>query len=471
MHWGAITLGVLAAALLLCPSRQSDARGTERRSRFETVGLYVWKDSPDQHAFWKACGINTLQFCDTHWSLRADRLEDYYRRFAEGIASAAKSGFRTDVILFSNIAQWTGPEDVEPTGTGVLFDPRDPEALQHRLDAFARAVRALKRADGFTLFGGDPGGSVGAKFGPLPAEEWVNMAREVRTVVKREAPRARFSVNPWAIAYWQYPMLSCFTAAWWIREDLLTQAVLDAPGLIGPDCGVQIPGHAYYRPLALRVLAENSSDLSDPSDESDESDRSGKSDSSALRFPQERHIRQLRERGTADVWAWPYFLLDEADDGDAGPDGTVTQSVQITTRYIHQYVTRMRQLGFNGIIGNWSYAGHLPKAVNTYAFGRFACDPRATPERVLDEYARCLADDASWRDLAQVLRFIENTSNWEKKLPAGRRLPHLGCDLRAVEDARRALDRVVLRAKPLFALPEPGRSFLNRLARRLESRE
>lgn len=28
----------------------------------DTVGLYVWEDSPDQHAFWKACGIKTLQF-------------------------------------------------------------------------------------------------------------------------------------------------------------------------------------------------------------------------------------------------------------------------------------------------------------------------------------------------------------------------------------------------------------------------
>ncbi|MFY7953212.1 MAG: hypothetical protein ACOVT5_11960 [Armatimonadaceae bacterium] len=28
--------------------------------------LYVWRDDPTQHAFRKACGISTLQFCDTH---------------------------------------------------------------------------------------------------------------------------------------------------------------------------------------------------------------------------------------------------------------------------------------------------------------------------------------------------------------------------------------------------------------------
>ncbi len=480
MHWSAITLGVLAAALLLCPSPPSDARGSERRSRFETVGLYVWKDSPDQHAFWKACGINTLQFCDTHWSIRAepeavgevDRssdgvLNDYYRRFADGIANATRSGFRTDVILFSNIAQWTGPEEREPTGTGVLFDPRDRQALEARLQAIARAVRALKKADGFTFFGGDPGGAVRAPFGPLPAAEWIHMAREVRKIVKRKAPRAHFSVNPWAIAHWQYPMLSCFTAEWWIREDQLTQQILEAPDLIGPDCGVQIAAHAYYRPLALRMLSQ---EKSDPSDASDPSDSSDKPDRPNPPFPDALHIRALLDRGTQHVWAWPYFLLDEADDGDFGPEGRVTQSVQIATRYIHRHLARMRQLGFNGIIGNWSYAGYLPAAVNTYAFGRFARDARATPERVLDEYARCLADEASWRDLAQVLRFVENSSTWERKLPPENRLPHLTCDLKSVEEARHALNRVVPRAKPLFALPEPARGFLSRLARRLESR-
>ncbi|NLI00602.1 MAG: hypothetical protein GX446_14040 [Chthonomonadales bacterium] len=446
---------MLAVVLCACalagaaPAPAPPSAFSPQPSAFSTVGLYVWHDTPSQHAFWKACGINTLQFCDTHWSIRADLLEDYYRRFADGVANAARSGFRTDVILFSNIAQWEGPDEREPTGTGVLFDPRDERARNARLEAIRRAVRALNRADGFTLVAGDPGGAVRAPFGPLPASEWMSMARDVRRVVKREAPRARFSVNPWAIAYWQYPDMSCFTSAWWIREELLTRQVFDAPDLIGPDCGVQIPGHTYYRPLALRVLAE---------------DRAGLA---AAPFPDAADIRRLRERGAKRIWAWPYFLLDEADDGDVGPDGVQRPRVQIDTRYIRRCVSQMRAIGVDGIIGNWSYAGHLPKALNTFAFGRFCRDPRATPERVLDEYARLIADDASWRDLSQVFRFVEGLSNWERKLPPEHRLAPLACRLSTSKEAQAALRRVRPRADARFPFPEAPERFLERLAERL----
>lgn len=415
---------------------------------FETVGLYVWKDSPDQHAFWKACGINTLQFCDTHWSIREDLLDDYYQRFADGVANAARSGFRTDIILFSNISQWRGPAEREPSGTGVLFAPRDRAAFDARMASLARAVRSLRRADGFTFIAGDPGGAVRAPFGPLAAAEWIDMAREVRMLVKREAPRATFSVNPWAIAYWEYPNLSCWTSAWWIREDILTRDVLDAPDLIGPDCGVQIAGHQYYRPLALRTVAQDSLTTIDP-------------------FPRAEHVLRLRDRGTRHVWAWPYFLLDEADDGDVGPDGRRKPAIQMSVRYVHRLVRRMREIGMNGIVGNWSYAGYLPGAVNTYAFGRFAGDARTTPERVIDEYARCLADDGSWQALAQALRFVENHSGWERKLPASHRLPALRCEFGAAEEALKAVDQAVPRAKPRFALPEPAADQIERLRVRL----
>jgi len=450
MHWGVVALSVLPAAAGLAASP----------AHFQTVGLYVWKDSPELHAFWKACGINTLQFCDTHWSIRADRLDDYYARFAEGIASASRSGFRTDVILFSNIAQWTGPEEREPTGTGVLFDPRDANAFHARMSSIARAVRALRQADGFTFIAGDPGGAVRAPFGPLAADEWVAMAREVRKVVRHEAPRARFSVNPWAIAYWQYPHLSCFTSAWWIREDLLARAILDAPDLIGPDCGVQLPAHTHYRPLALRVLAGESAHSSD---------RSDKSERSNLLFPDASDVRRLRQRGTARTWAWPYFLLDEADDADVGPGGVLKPSVQINTRYIHRFVLQMRRIGVNGIIGNWSYAGHLPKAVNTFSFGRFCRDPRATPERAIDEYARLLADEASWRELAQVLRFVEGLSNWERKLPPEHLLTPLPCRLLTASEALAALAHVTPRASSRFPFQEPPERFLQRVEERLRA--
>jgi len=432
---------------LCCLSLAGAAPAPAPPSAFSTVGLYVWRDTPSQHAFWKACGINTLQFCDTHWSIRADLLDDYYARFAADISRASRSGFKTDVILFSNIAQWMGPAEREPSGTGVLLDPRDPKALESRLGALRKAVRMLQQADSFTFIAGDPGGSIRAKFGPLAADDWVAMARAVRDVVKREAPRADFNVNPWAIAYWQYPNLGCGGSQWWVREGELTKAILAEPDLIGRSCGVQLPGHNYYRAMALRTLSTDGirPDL----------------------LPNSDDVRALKARGTKRIWAWPYFLLDEADDGDVGPDGRIIPGVQIETRYIHRLVGQMRKIGMNGIVGNWSYAGYLAKALNTYAFARFCRDPRATPEGVIDEYAKCVADDATWRDLAQVLRFIEGQSNWQRKLPADWRLPPLVCDIQSAKAALEELGRVVPRAKPLFALPEKPQEYLNRLSERL----
>jgi hypothetical protein len=177
----------------------------------------------------------------------------------------------------------------------------------------------------------------------------------------------------------------------------------------------------------------------------------------------------LRTRGVKRVWAWPYFLLDEADDGDVGPDGRLLPGTQVETRYIHQLVNRMRGIGMNGIIGNWSYAGHLAKALNTYAFGRFCADPRATPEQVIDEYARCVADEATWPALARVLRFIENRSNWQRKLPPPKRLPDFPCSLHSAELALAALRSVVPNTNPPFALPEPPSEYLRRLENRLRA--
>lgn len=450
-----VRLLIWALAAIATASVGSAARAAEHRTRIagarsgrmRTVGLYVWKDSPAQHDFWKACGINLLQFCDTHWSIRRDLLDPYYASLAADIDRARRDGFRVTVLLFSNIAQWQGPGEREPSGMGILFDPRDPVAMQARLADLTRAIRALKRADGFTLLGGDPGGAVGASFGAIPASEWMRLARLTRDVVRREAPHAEFNVNPWAIAYWQCPNLGCGVAEWWLRETDLTRSVLAEPDLVGRDVGVEIPPHFYYRALALRC-ASQAGIRPDP-------------------CPNKSDVAMLRDRGVGRLLAWPYFLLDEADDGDVGPDGNATRSVQIDTRYIHRLVAEMRGLGLDGAIGSWSYDGHLARALNTYAFGRFCGDRHATPGGVIDEYARCVADDATWRLLAQVLRFVEGQSNWHRKLPPERRLPTLPCALKTAAEALEALETVEPRERPTFPLAEPASTYLQRLRVRL----
>ena len=407
--------------------------------------LYVWRDQPTQHAFWRACGIRTLQFCDTHWAKRTDRLDEHYRTFAAEVDSARRAGFGVGMILFSNIAQWNGPAPDEPTGMGVLFDPRDPEARKRRLDSIGRAVRALRRCESFTLLAGDPGGAIGAPFGPRTVDDFLDFADAVRAVVRRDAPRAAFHLNPWAIAYWQYPGTSCETPDWWVHETRLTRAMLLEDRRCLEGIGVEVPGHTQYRPLALRHLRAAGIEPPD--------------------FPSAADVARLRSRGAETVWAWPYFLLDEADDGDQGPAG---RAVQIETRTIHRQIARLRPTGVDVVVGNWSNAGHKPRALNTYAFGRMVADPSATPEGVIDEYAAAVADGAEGaRTLAQVLRWIENDGNWQRKLPEIDRMAPLACAFKDPADARTRLAAVRPRSIPRFPLAESPSVVLERVMGRL----
>ena len=407
--------------------------------------LYVWRDDPSQHAFWKACGISTLQFCDTHWAKHENRLDQHYADFAAEVSSARRAGFRVGMILFSNIAQWRGPGAEEPTGMGVLFDPRDPDARRDRLKSLARAIRALGHCDFFTLLAGDPGGAIGAKFGPRTVDDFLDFAGDVRALVKRNAPRADFHVNPWAIAYWQHPTTSCETPDWWVNETALSRQMLLAPGRRWDSTIVEIPGHTGYRPMALRCLRK--ARIAPPD------------------FPTRTDTEALRRAGAQQVWAWPYFLLDEADDGDLGPAG---RAVQIETRYIHRHVQHLRRTGVDMVVGNWTYAGHKPRQLNTFAFGTMILDPAATPESVIDRFAAVVASTPSGATtLGQVLRWIENDSNWHRKLPEADRLAPLPCKLRTLDDARAALKTVQPHPNPTMALAEAPGPYLERLRRRL----
>ena len=186
-------------------------------------------------------------------------------------------------------------------------------------------------------------------------------------------------------------------------------------------------------------------------------------------FPTGDDVAGIRARGIPRVWAWPYFLLDEADDGDVGPDGAMREMVQSEIRYIHRFVKTAEQIGFDGIIGNWSYLGHKAKALNTYAFGRFTADPAATPETVLKEFAdNITCDGESSRAVILALKFIENNSNWQKKLPAKYRMPNFEIGAVGIDDVLSAVSDVKIADRPnTFALPESPADYFQKLNDRL----
>jgi hypothetical protein len=448
--------GTLSSAATLSPSivpaddLSQDWSGLSGRNNggITTTGLYTWDDNPSQHAFWKACGVTTLQFCDRGWWFNASSgdLEAYLQRMKSGIRSAQKSGFKVYVILFSNISQYMGPNATEPTGLGVKFHPDDTEKLNSRLYYIGKTVEILKEADGFTFFAGDPGG-IPNSLGEGSAEDYTAMALKVREVVREKAPGANFNLNPWAVTMFETPNVSAMTVAFWQKEAEIGRSIIASDDLAGPDIGIEIPGHDYYRPLALRLYVQTNK-------------------IPERMFPQKSDIDSLYVRQTKRVWAWPYFLLDEADDGDKGSNGTYLP--QFETRYIHSYVSAMRILGENGIIGSWSYAGYQSKMMNTYAFARMVNDVSATPESVIDEFCCFISEPQTRKTLAEIIKFIENHSNFESKLPDKYKLGKMSTTVTSAAQALTLLDTVKENSANKFPLPLGPDEYLELLKQRLE---
>jgi hypothetical protein len=306
-------------------------------------------------------------------------------------------------------------------------------------------VRQLPEADGFEFFAGDPGGD---PQGRSTVKDCIAFARQVQAIVREEAPKAGFAINLWAIAEWAgFP--SPFSLDFWQKQVALSKAEVNEHGLLGPECGVAFSLDNYYRSMALSCY-----------------------DDAALRpepYPLASDVRALRGRGVRPIIGWPYFLVDECDDGFITPNNVATKGQsQCETRYIRAVIDRGRQIGLDGLVANAAFVQAEP--LNIYAFGRMCRSATLTPDALLDEYASFLADGKSAHTLAQVLRFIENHSNWDNSLPKPYRLKPLDFgDVTSAAIAQERLAKVVPRANPPIALPEPPVLYLKRLQRRLEA--
>ncbi|MBR7143134.1 MAG: hypothetical protein IKD06_06335 [Clostridia bacterium] len=421
---------------------------------FQEKGLYIWNDTPKQHDFWKACGFTVVQLCDLGWHRNAENgtLEQYTKVLANDVKNLKADGFKVYVILFANIKQHKGPGDLEPTGIGEKFHPSDEAEMEERLSYLRKTIDACKEADGFTLFAGDPGG-IPDTLGTGSVQDFINMALKVKALVKEVAPQAKFNINTWCVTMFTTPNYSASNVNFWLRETQSNRAIVSYKGLLDSETGLELPCHDYYRPMTLRQYYSNPVYRKDPP-----------------LYPNAEDMTTIKATEAPRLWAWPYFLLDEADDGDLGGAG-VTSNMQIEVRYIHKLVNEMRGLGFDGIIGNWSYSGYLEKALNTYAFSRFAEDANVTPEMVLAEYAGYLtADEASAKTLVEIFKYIENQSNWHKKMPQATQLPQWETTITSPEQALEMLETVVASERPYdFDLPEGSKMYLLRVKNRLKA--
>jgi hypothetical protein len=408
----------------------------------KTVGVYLWPSGPESdrdYKYWRACGYNTIQFLMTGVSFTSpDVREANLVNMNDRIIRAQHAGFRTGIVILSNIST-----------TGTNFDPRDSVQMQKRLNDIKLIIQRLSRTNTFTLVAGDPGGSPVA-LGRQGVGIWFEMARKVHQMVNQYAPKANYNVNIWAIAYWDYDHISPFSIDFWQKEVEYGKAALSEKNLIGPGCGVEIPLHNYYRSLALKEYAD--------------------AGITPELFPNSADASASPYTKAPRRWSWPYFLIDEVDDGYTGYGTSRIHPTQSETRYIEHIVAVTRDLGMNGIIANVDIAdnGIETEALNLYALGRFCKDSTLTAGKTLDEFSGFIADKESKPILGQILRFIENHSTWEKSLPEQYRLKDFDCNYTTAGEALDALSKVKPNPSPDFPIPFPPDNFINRIRTRLQ---
>ena len=415
---------------------------------FETIGLYCSlptdpppKD-PQMYEFFRACGYNYLEFCEAGFRSRVDLLPDYYKEMSRAINLAHERGFRVGIVLLAGMEQWRGPDK---SGYLGAFSPLDKAKLQERFTYLRQAVSSLPDADVFILLPGDPGGD---PEGRSTSEDLLSFCRNVQQIVKQQAPEAKFMVNLWAVAEWEgFP--DTLSVRFWQQEIKLSRAVAAAPDLLGPSCGVSFPLHNYYRSLALScyTAAGVEPEL----------------------YPTAKDVQTLRMRGVKSVLGWPYFLVDEADDGFIRPNNVESKGQSSAeTRYIRALVDSAHSIGLDGLVGN---AIFFPvESLNVYAFGQMCRSADVKPEQVLDQYAGFIADGKTRAALGRVLRYIENYSNWQNSLPVSHRLKNFEVpELSSPSAALELLAQVKPCVSPAMPLLEPPAVYLGRLKKRLEA--
>jgi hypothetical protein len=434
------TIAVLASLPGL-PAFAAETAIAPKTSSIETIGIYTCYDGipPEMIPFFKACGYNAYQRWDAGWMRQPSNHAKYYAEMAEELRQMKKAGFKVYVLLSVNLRQRGEGDSEEYRDLG--FDPADEKLMRERLSYLTTAVRKLKTADGFTVFAGDPGGHARAR-----PEQFFEAAKKILVMIAREAPQAEMNVDTWAIAAWDH-LASPFSVDSWEKEVSLTRDLISQPGLLGPRVGIEFPLHNYYRSLALKLYAD-----------------AGKKPELC---PTAAEVDLLRRRGVKRLWGWPYFLVDECDDGYAPANGGLAQS---ETRYIKRTVDVARSLGLNGMTANAMAPNIFAETLNLYAFARCCKDATATPQQIIDDFAGFLSEPETAPALATVIHYIENHSTWHAGMPPAHRLPDLDATpLRSPQDALALLARVRLRRQSLLPMSKPPAQYVLKLKERLET--
>ncbi len=435
----AILCVAMAFALLGSTISAAQAEPTKETPKMGIQSIAIYTDlieCPEWIPFFKASGYNTYQCWDMAWIRPPDTHETLYKNMDKGIERLQEAGFKVYVLLSTNMNQ---KQTADQADYQMTFDPADEALMKERLEYIRTAVRRLQRADGFTITPGDPGGHENAS-----PEQFIKMAREMMSIVRKEAPKAEAGINLWAIGYWDH-MPDPFKVALWDKEVELCRKFIKLPDMLAPGVGVEFPLHNYYRSLALKCYIEEGKEPE--------------------KMPSAAEVKELKARGVQRLWGWPYFLTDECDDGYKGTTSGLSQS---ETRYIKHIVDIGRELGLNGMVANAFASNIFAETLNLYAFGQFCQEPELTPEAVIQRFSLLVSEPATAVDLEQVIRYIENQSTWQSGLPEKYRLPDFTVEgIQNAEEAQRRLSTVTARAQWPWPMPKSPADYIDKLQERL----
>ena len=438
-----LAVALLAVGVSGCSSEPSESPESNKggpepvKNTLDTVGYFVFSPvSEERLDFFKTAGYNLLEYCDISWYYNPDQeaFAQYQKGLAENIKLAKQKGFKVYVILLSNLEQWTG-DAAFGNGMGKMFDPADTVKMNERLGYIRQAVEAFKEADGFSLFAGDPGGVLGIQAeGGL--EYYIQMSRDVRQIVREVAPHAEFNMNLWAVSQFIQAESDPWRVKFWLAEGTNGRKIIAENDLLSADIGIEIPGHDYYRTLALQLYGSTAQ-------------------KPERNFPDAQDVQAIKAKGTTRYWGFAHSIL---------PD--ISESLRVNTARIKYYIDQMRAAGMNGAVcGNTGFASQY---LDVYAFARFANDPTLTVDQVMREYAGFFTDDDASADaLTEILKYLNNYDAEQNELTEEYQLPPLETRFTDPQAARQASYRVNPTSEPESFLPEAATLYLGRIQNRL----
>jgi hypothetical protein len=389
----------------------------------------------------KECGINAVEFATMlefnripTTAMERQKIADRLKLLDYVHSLDMKFGY-----LLTNTVLSTVPPDEEPShqlkNRAETLCPRIGNNFEKTLANPLFYMQTYKEADFFEEFAADWGGCTCGQCG---VPEFLRYVRVLGDKLKTLNPKAELYADTWCISYWGKDPLPNGWKFMFDKEISGSREVIAALPNLPQNVGVGLPCHHHYRPLAFTEYG-------------------GKAKTPL--FPVKSDVQQIHAAKRS-VMAWTHFVMD--DDAFRPKSWGIVHS---EVRYIAQLLQSLQTVGIDSVMGNL----YLPflQLSNAYAWGRLTHNPNEKPETILRDFARIVAHKDDAAKLADVLKWLENGSYWERQMPPDGRLPHLPCTLNRTQAAELAAT-VRPNAKPSLPLPITPELWLKELKRSIE---